>query len=147
MQAVQPRVRPLIAVFGVITTLTLGACDGGSDTDTGDQGLEIVGEYVDNFMSAHVITETEWTFDGSIYAIVEYDNDAGYLLAQNDEANTYNPGLFSRFDWTWSGDQLYYCQTAYDAASLELARMSGGADPDDLDMGCGMFPWSNLTAP
>ena len=153
MQTITSRLRPLLAVFGLISLLSLTACDtdGEADTDTdsdtgdGDgDGLEIVGDYVDDYMSEHSIDETEWLNAGSRYAVVEWDNDAGYVLAQNDEANEYNPGLYSRFDWTWDGEQLYYCQSVYDGPDLDAAR-SGGADASDLATGCGMFPWSSLT--
>jgi hypothetical protein len=156
MKIMTTRLRPLLAMFGLTTTLLLGACDSEADdenatdaSETGDgdgdaDGLEIVGEYVDNFMGEHAITETEWTNYGSVYLIAEWDNDAMFVVAQNHPDNEYNPDLWSRFDWTWDGDQLYYCQSVFDGDTIDDAR-SGGADADDLMAGCGMFPWSSLT--
>jgi hypothetical protein len=121
------------------------AAEGG---ETGEDTLSIVGDYIDDFMTEHSITETQWSFAGSVFAIVEYDNDGMYIIAQNDEANEYFPGLWSRFDWTWDGEQLYYCQHVYDGMNIEDARASS-ADPNDLATGCGAdgFSWSMLNPP
>lgn len=138
------------AAFNISLGLTFGlglvACgDDGSDSgnETGEQGLEIVGEYIDDFMTEHSITEDEWSFSGSVFTIAEYDNDAMYILAQNGEANMYNPGLWSRFDWAWDGEQLYYCQIVYDGATIEDAR-AGSANATDLLAGCNGFSWTKL---
>jgi hypothetical protein len=79
------------------------------------------------------------------FAIAEYNNDEMWLVAQNAESNMYNPGLWSRFDWTWDTDNnLYYCQSVYDGPTIDDAK-AGSANPDDLMMGCGgMFPWTKL---
>lgn len=134
-----------------VLVLALVACtdDGGSSEaseETGDdlETLEIVGDYVDDFMTEHSITESNWAFSGSIFAIAEFDNDAMYVIAQNGPDNMYNPDLWSRFDWAWDGEQLYYCQSVYDGPTVEDAR-AGGADASDLAMGCGGFAWSMLT--
>jgi hypothetical protein len=123
----------------------LVACgdSGAEGGETGEDTLSIVGDYTDDFMTEHSITETQWSFAGSVFTIVEYDNDLMYLIAQNDEANMFNPGQWSRFDWTVDGEQLYYCQSVYDGATIEDAR-GGSSDPTDLAMGCGGFPWSML---
>jgi hypothetical protein len=148
MQIITTRLRPLLAVVGLTTTLSLSACDseaeGDTESETGDdQSLEIVGDYVDDFGGEHSISETEWTNFG-VFSIAEWDNEARFVLAQNHPDNEFNPELWSRFDWTWDGDQLFYCQSVFDGETIEDAR-SGGADADDLAAGCGMFPWSTLT--
>jgi hypothetical protein len=130
-------------------SLCLAACgdDGGEADDnaeTGDEGLAIAGNYVDDFATDHSISEDEWSTGDFHFAIVEYDNDEMYVIAQNAETNMFNPGLWSRFDWTWDGDQLYYCQSVFDGAAIEDARADSG-DASDLAMGCQGFPWSLLT--
>lgn len=146
----------------VITTiltlaLTLTACDGGpstdeagsetdSETDTetgGEMALAIVGTYMDNFGDTHTISQTEWTNSAGSFAISQYSNDEMWLVAQNAETNMYDPGLWSRFDWTWDGEQLYYCQTIYNGATIEDA-LAGSADAGDLAAGCSGFSWSQL---
>jgi len=136
-------------------TDTATAADAAADTDTDTDAdtdpdpLEIIGEYDDAWGTAHLITADSWSqeYGGSVslFAIDSYDNDGDYLVAQNDEANDWSPGLWSRFDWTdFSGD-LYFCQTAYDAASADDALATPAADATDpTTSGCGGFSWSQL---
>jgi hypothetical protein len=120
------------------------ACATESDDSGGNDDLEIVGTYDDGF-GTHEITADTWTIDGTaVFHIVDFDNEAGFVIAHNDEENEYGPGQWSRFDWTWSGDTLHYCQPVYEGADEAEAR-SGSSDPDDLETGCGGFPWSTLT--
>src|SRR5690606_4727117 len=59
--------------------------------------------------------------------------------------DTFAPGLWSRYDWTHVGDDLWYCQTTYDAATLADALAAPPADPaDPTDGGCSGFAWSRL---
>jgi hypothetical protein len=147
------------ARFVIITvaTLALAACEPdpqdaeagsetGSETDTetgGDMSLAIVGTYTDDFGDTHTISETEWTNSAGSFAISQWSNDEMWLVAQNAETNMYNPGNWSRFDWAWDGEQLYYCQSVFDGATVDDA-LNGSADASDLAMGCGGFPWSQL---
>ena len=123
--------------------------DSGTDdsgTDSVPQTLEIVGEYIDSWDGSHTITETAWLTGTSAWAIASYDNEAEFLVAQNDAANTYFPGEWSRMDWTWSGSDLYYCQIAYEADSQADAEGTTTANRADLGGGCGGFGWTQLTA-
>jgi hypothetical protein len=144
------------SVITTILTLTLAltACDDGpstedetgseTDSETGDQmALAIVGTYSDDFGDTHTISETEWTNAAGSFAISQYSNDEMWLVAQNAETNMYNPSQWSRFDWTWDAEQLYYCQSVYDGLTIEDA-LGGSADATDLMMGCGGFAWSLL---
>lgn len=143
--------------FAVIFTLALAACtdDGesmegatetGTDTETetgGEMALAIVGTYMDEFGDTHTITESLWTNSAGEFAISEWNNEEMWLVAQNAESNEFSPLLWSRFDWTWDGDVLYYCQSVFDGATMEDA-LAGSANRDSLDMGCGGFPWTRL---
>jgi hypothetical protein len=109
--------------------------------------LEIRGTWDDSWGGSHTIDEMTWVSGSAVFHVTSYDNDAGVLIAQNDEANDWNPNLWSRYDWTWSGTQLFYCQTAYGAASEAEAEGTPRADDTDLAAGCGGFGWTELTAP
>lgn len=128
--------------------------DGGttSDTTTGAAGLEIAGAWLEEFSPGmgitHAIAETQWEqlaeFGDALFHVSEYDNAAGIVVAQGDAANEFFPGLYSRFDWTWDGADLHYCTAVYDAATAAAALAAPASDPDDLETGCGGFPWSRL---
>jgi hypothetical protein len=143
----------------------LAACNGDDDTDVSDtdepadtdpngdtddtdvEELEIRGTWDDSWGGSHTIDETTWVSGSSVFHVTSYDNEADVLIAENDAANEWNGGLWSRYDWTWSGTQLYYCQTAYGAASEAEAEGTPRADDTDLAAGCGGFGWTELTAP
>ena len=130
---------------------TAGGADSGANADSGGgvTGLEILGDYTDNYGGDHQITNETWTqYTGTtIFHISQYDNDGDFLIAQNDAANTYSPELWSRFDWTTDGaGTLYYCQSAYDAADEATALATQAADPaDPATTGCSSFAWTTLT--
>ena len=107
--------------------------------------LSIIGSYTDNYGGTHEISQSTWTSGSSVYHIQMVDNNGTFLVAQNDAANTYNPELFSRFDWTTDQGTLYYCQTAYDAVDLASALQNTSAVRADLAAGCNGFGWSSLT--
>lgn len=131
-----------------------GTTDGGttSDTTTGAAGLEIAGQWLEEFAPGmgitHVIDETRWDqladFGDAVFHVDSYDNEARVVVAQGDAANEFYAGLYSRFDWTWDGDALYYCTAVYDAETAEDALAAPASEPTDLEMGCGGFPWSPL---
>jgi hypothetical protein len=141
------------------TAASSGTADGTTDDDTasddatagstGAAALEIAGEWLEEFAPGmgitHVIDETRWDqlsdFGDAIFHVASHDNEVRFVVAQADGANEFNPGLWSRFDWTWDGDALYYCT----AVSAEDALAAPASEPGDLESGCGGFPWSMLT--
>lgn len=131
----------------VVGMVLVAACGGSG----GQDALEIVGTYTDDWGTTHTITETSWTqqssgTDDSVFEIAAYDNDADFLVAHNAVGNPYNPDKWSRFDWTEDAGALYYCQIAYKAESQEEAAAVTSADRSDLEKGCNGFAWSKLTA-
>lgn len=136
------------------TTVDEGVSDDGTTDEnttdgetTGEPAVEpeIAGMYTDEYGSMHTIDAETWTLDTSVFHVLSVDNDTDHLIAENDAVNDFFPGLFSRFDWHVEGADVFYCQTAYDAASQADAEATEPADGDDLVMGCGGFPWTLLT--
>jgi hypothetical protein len=119
--------------------------NGAGGTGPVSEGLTIVGSYTDDYEGEHAITNATWTTRDSVYNISQFDNEAGYVIARNDEGNEFSPCAWSRFDWTESEGDLYFCQTAFAAESEEAALETEPADPEDLEEGCSGFPWSKLT--
>jgi hypothetical protein len=126
-----------------------GAAGNTSSEDDGGGAdlLEIAGSYVDNFQGTHVISDDNWSMGGmGEFEITQFDNEENYAIAHNSEDNEYNPGLWSRMDWTQKDGELWFCQTAYDAASEEAALATQPADPaDPANSGCQGFSWTELT--
>ena len=146
-------------LFMFCLSATLVACDDGSDpADPGDGGVDaapmtgfpLAGSWVDEFGTEHAITETSWvqTAGGmaSTFELLDVDTEEGRIIAANDAANPFNPGLFSRFDYVDTGADLFYCQAAFDAATVEAAAAPAPSDTTDpATSGCGgMFPWTRL---
>lgn len=113
-------------------------------TDSGAAALEIAGAWSDNFGGEHVIDDVSWTDifppDTFTYSISEFDNAERFIIAQDDGDSTW-----SKFEWTYVQDDLYYCQSAYGESSAEEALAAMDADPTDpTSAGCGGFSWSQL---
>jgi hypothetical protein len=133
--------RPSITILIAILAPISSACGG----EAPDRGLEIVGSYVDDFGGDHDITDDTWTMSGvGVFHIDSYDNEAGFLVAQNDADNDFAPDKWSRMDWTTAGDDLFFCQIAFDAETREDALANEDADRDSLAMGCAGFGWTKL---
>jgi len=127
----------------------LGAGGGGG---AAGEEIEIAGSYDDGYGGEVVITTSGIESIGididsiGIYHFSSVDNERNFAVARNDEANTYNPCLWSRFDWMTGGGDLYYCQSAFDAADEQTAANVPAGDAEDLETGCGGFAWSKLTS-
>ncbi len=133
--------KKLLTAF--LLVLSLFACGG---EEKKSDPLEIVGTYGDDFGGTHVITATKWDMAAmGKFTITKYDNADDFVIAQNDATNTYNPGKWSRMDWAWSGNDLYFCQTVYDKDSADEAEAATPADAEKLDTGCNGFGWTKLT--
>jgi hypothetical protein len=141
-----------------------GSSAGGTSSDAGDAGacvydeaaamgcaddgdaIDIAGEYDDGFGGTVSIE------DCAIYGspVSSVDNDEQYFVLQNSCDDMFNPGKWSRYEWTWvTGDagepELYLCTSVYDADSEAEAIAADRADDSDpANDGCSGFPWSKL---
>eukprot|EP00479_Gromia_sphaerica_P005848 TRINITY_DN16952_c0_g1_i1.p1 TRINITY_DN16952_c0_g1~~TRINITY_DN16952_c0_g1_i1.p1 ORF type:complete len:149 (-),score=7.62 TRINITY_DN16952_c0_g1_i1:183-629(-) len=107
----------------------------------------IADAYQSNYGGTHVITETQW-LSGSYacYEISQVFNALEFLVAQNCDGNSYNPGKWSRFDWTVNNGYLFYCQSAYDADTESEALNTRRADSTDPAYnGCGILQMTSWT--
>ncbi|NOZ01038.1 MAG: hypothetical protein GXP54_04015 [Deltaproteobacteria bacterium] len=156
---------PAATLLGVLAVMAWVGCGNDSGTgqpdvpsadvtsdvavDASSADLAIAGSWVDDFGGTHLITNDTWTMGASmsgVFHITSYDNDSHYIIAHNDDANQFSPGLYSRFDWTFFDQVLYFCQSSFDAKTEDQALATAAADPTDPTAGgCGGFPWSKLT--
>ena len=124
-----------------------GTTDGGTTDGGTSDSIAIAGSWTDSWGGTHTIDDVHWDQGYASFHISQYDNGGMYAIAQNDEGNDWSPSLWSRFDWTWdSSGALWYCQTAYDAATEEAALATPAADPaNPAASGCGSFSWTGMS--
>ena len=150
-----------IHLFVLILSVLLHTACGESSDDTESTAGEamaeiaepdIVGSYMDAYMTSHIITARSWTqsyegFAPSVFHFLSVNNENAFIIAENDAMNEYSPSLFSRFDWITIEGQLWFCQSTFDAETAEAAEATPPADSSDVSMsGCGESPWSALNA-
>lgn len=110
--------------------------------------LMLIGSYTDSSLVSHTITEDVWDSGPErVFNISQYDNNSGFLIAQNGENNNPqygNPERWSKFQWYRNDDgELSYCQSISDASS-EDAALTANADVADLSLGCAGRPWTEI---
>lgn len=125
-----------------------GVADGTSDdagsSSGGVAGIEIAGDWTDDFGGGHQISDGAWIDvygeDMFPYTIDHYDNADDVAIAQDD-----GDGTWSKFEWIIDGEMVWYCQSAYGMDSAAAAEAAPDADPAAPDTGgCGGFAWSAL---
>lgn len=136
-------------IFGC---LLAGSCTIFSGNQLNDQHavpVALQGKFKDDYGSNYSITGKEWIQDGKIkYHLLEYNRKENYFIAQNDIANPFGAGRYTRIDimyfenmepWTWG-----YCLTVFDAPSAREAARSQSADRANPRKGCNGFPFSRM---
>jgi ABC-type Zn uptake system ZnuABC Zn-binding protein ZnuA len=109
--------------------------------DHGDEhDIAIEGNWVDEWGTNQTIDSDSWNSG----TITQFDNEAMWAVAENGE-DSFNPGLWSKYDWTWNSEELYYCQSTFAAESEADALSANSANSSDLEAGCGGFPWSQMS--
>jgi hypothetical protein len=105
----------------------------------------IKGIYVDNFGGLQGISASFWISGDAVFEVCSVDNGSSRIIAMNNLRKGYNPGKFSRFEWTKSANRLWYCQIVYDAPSAAAATSAPPANASTpAQGGCGNFAWSEL---
>ncbi len=138
-------------LYALLVTLVANTATTASAQDAGEcrsPGVEpsIAGVYVDNYGYLQVVTEDFWISHFSlVFELCSVDNGKRRLIARNHSRNEFNPGMFSRFEWTRFKNRLWYCQIVFDAKTPQEAASKPPADTSDPERrGCATFPWSSL---
>ncbi|MCP4749338.1 MAG: hypothetical protein GY866_00455, partial [Proteobacteria bacterium] len=127
------------------TDPTTGGCSGFSWSKL-TPFTDLNRDYVDNWNGTHSISSTHWVNGQSAYTITKLDSTGKFMIGLNAADHPYNPGKYSRFDWTTYSGELYFCQSAYAEATAADAEAVAAADPTDPTTGgCSGFSWSKLT--
>jgi hypothetical protein len=122
--------------------------------DAPEPPIESVGWWEDSVSGVVVsVSGTTVEFDAlgfhSTFHIQSFDNNAGWLVAENDSANSVDPGLFSRMDWRLSADgtTLDWCWASSSHSSVASAEADFSADDSDPPSGgCRGAPWARFEA-
>jgi hypothetical protein len=114
---------------------------GEPEDEGGDDGIEVAGDWTGEF-GDESISDDEW--NGS--EIVSFDNEDNFAITQNPEGAEFDPGKFNKNVWTEPNDDgFYYCTVDFGRGSADEAEQTEmTADEDDLEEGCGGFPWTQL---
>ena len=106
--------------------------------------LAIEGTWDDEWGDTHTIDALMWENASGQFHVANTSNIGQWVIAQNSSANPWFPDMWSRFDWTWDGADLYYCQSVFSARTEALAWATPRPDPADLSGGCGGFAWTAM---
>ncbi len=83
-----------------------------------------------------------------IYHIKKWDLGQQFLIAQNDSANSYDPGKWTRIDWieleNMSPFDWAFCLSVFNAETAMEAENSATVNPEIPRTGCNDFPFSRM---
>ena len=108
------------------------------------------GIYTDSAGTDVQITSDDWIETGSAgtytYEMRIYGITDPYAVMQNGAANPSYPNLYSRWDVTWTGPDLWVCHTVENGADQAAAELATEADDTSPSTGgCVGGPWRALT--
>jgi hypothetical protein len=137
--------RVTAALLWSLTAVSVANAQTPADCPTNTSEPSIHGVYVDNFGGLQAVSAPFWISTNLVFGVCSVDNTQRFLIARNSLRNQFNPGKYSRFEWTTFGNRLWYCQSVFDAASASAAASAPRADPSDpVNKGCGTFAWSTV---
>tara|TARA_R110000868_G_scaffold410693_1_gene699763 strand:- start:3103 stop:3540 length:438 start_codon:yes stop_codon:yes gene_type:complete len=109
----------------------------------------LLGEFIDDYGVKYSISDSILTMEGHTKLhILEWNLEEKYFVGQNDSLNPYDPLLFTRIDWMKFENMLPFewgfCMSAYNAPSLDSAKVASSADRENPKTGCGGYPFSRM---
>ncbi|MBL0940320.1 MAG: hypothetical protein IBJ03_15605 [Gemmatimonadaceae bacterium] len=110
---------------------------------------QLLGAFTDDYRIKYQITDTLFVQGSRLkYRVLSWNPAEQYLIAQNDQSNPADGGLFTRIDWVLLTDMApwtwAYCLTAYRAPTADSARATPPAKRDTPRTGCNGFPFSRM---
>lgn len=125
--------------------------DDDGDTTPAEEPVKthgLIGRYADSWGGSHIISNTAWfepsSYGDSLFHITQFDNEKGFMIAQNDKVKSWNPEKWSRFDYIKQDGKIYYCQIVYDKDTEAEALAATDADRADTATGCNGNSWTEL---
>ncbi len=139
----------MLAVLLLFLVVANGCARTRDAVPVGHPPAALTGTFADDYSVAYTISQSVWQqHPDNKYRVVAWYPEAGYLIAQNDEGNVSDGGLWTRIDWiplegmppyTWA-----YCLSAYNAPTREAAAQTLVAEKETPRTGCNGFPFSRM---
>jgi len=113
--------------------------------------IPLAGRWYDNFNSAHVVNNTMWlsvsSWGASMYRITQFTST--YVIAQNPADASYNPSMWSKFEYHSTGSSIAYCTTVYNAPNESAALAADTTsiyDSSNATAGCNGFGFTIMSS-
>lgn len=105
--------------------------------------------FTDDYYSRYIISDTLWQQGSAKYHILKWNKAEQYIIAQNDNNNRTEKGLFTRIDYMQFTEMPPYtwgcCYTTYDAKTeVQAESCQNKADRTNPRKGCNGFPFSRM---
>ncbi len=126
--------------------------DNNGDGNIDECGLlnKISGQWTDNFGTSWVINSSTITNilnngASSVFEILVTDSNS--VICLNNLNNSFDANLFSKFVFTnITNNTFNLCQPFFNETSqAAIQNSTDPTDPNDLEVGCGGFAWSEMT--
>lgn len=109
----------------------------------------LIGNFEDDYGVKYSISDSMLTMENhTILHILEWNLEEQYFVGQNDSLNPYDPLLFTKIDWMTFENMLPFewgfCMSAYNAPSLDSAKVTSSADRENPKTGCDGYPFSRM---
>lgn len=119
------------------------------EIDSIDIPAFLLGEFEDDYGVIYTISDSILTMeDHTMLHISEWNIKEQYFVGQNDSLNPYDPLLFTRIDWmkfeNMAPFEWGFCMSAYNAPSLDSAKIVPTANREIPKTGCGGYPFSRM---
>ncbi len=144
--------KPFFICIILFTTLIISCSKNEKSTQKDEERFlptYLIGDFEDDYEIKYSISDSTFILlPDDVYHIKRWDLENNFLIALNDSANEYDPGLWTRIDWIELEDmepfEWAFCLSVYNAPSAIEAENSANIDPSTPRTGCNGFPFSRM---
>ena len=109
----------------------------------------MVGAFEDDYgVQYHIDNKVFQMLPNDQFYILSVNQEAGFIILQNDSLNSFAPSLFTRIDYQELTQMAPYewafCFSSFEAASVAHAVDSVHTQETDLMKGCNGYPFSRM---
>lgn len=109
----------------------------------------VLGTFEDDYGIQYLVSDSLFILlPNDNYHIKKWALDQQFLIAQNDSANSYDPGKWTRIDWiqleNMSPFEWAFCLSVFNAETALDAENFATVNPETPRTGCNDFPFSRM---